>query len=84
MPSLITSILSADPDDPLFNKAMHDLFAEASKNTNSSDGKEGQLPQVHALNCLKDIYKSTHLGSQSEVHVDRGLDLAAHQLESDM
>ncbi|KAJ9639502.1 hypothetical protein H2199_006537 [Coniosporium tulheliwenetii] len=84
MPALITGVLSADPEGPLFRRAMDDLRAEAQLEGRQANIQETHLPQVHAMNCLKDIYTNTKLGQSSEPYLTSGLDLAASRLESDV
>ena len=40
-------------------------------------------PQVHAINCIKDVLKNSRLGEASEPHVPAALRLAADALQSD-
>ena len=82
IPSLISGIMSAEPGGRLFRKAMGDLFVEASPDAESSNIQESCLPQVHALNCLKEIFTTTKLGQSSESYIGQGLDLAANKLGS--
>ena len=42
------------------------------------------LPQVHALNCLKDIFTDSRFGLSTEIYVADTLDIAASCLESQM
>ena len=44
----------------------------------------GSLPQVHALNSLKDIFTDARFGLCVEVYVANGLEIAASCLESHM
>ena len=44
----------------------------------------GSLPQVHALNCLKDIFTDARFGFSTEIHVADTLEIAASCLESQM
>ncbi|KZF21661.1 hypothetical protein L228DRAFT_283801 [Xylona heveae TC161] len=83
IPSLITGILSADLGGELFRQVVKDLQAIGGAAV-STDGEmqEGDLPQVHALNCLKDIFKSAKLGPSSEPYVPETMDLAAASLGS--
>ncbi|OCL07142.1 hypothetical protein AOQ84DRAFT_389700 [Glonium stellatum] len=82
IPSLISGIMSAEPGGQLFEKAMEDLFLEASPDAESSNIQDSRLPQVHALNCLKEIFTTTRLGQSSEPYIGKGLDLAASKLRS--
>ena len=43
-----------------------------------------QLPQVHALNCLKEIFTDARFGPSSQTHIADCLDLAAQCLDSHM
>ena len=80
----MSSILSADPTESRFAQAIKDLESEARANTRSLSVSEGELPQVHALNSLKDIFRTTKLGQSSEQYIERGFDLVGHCLNSDM
>ncbi|KAI9762967.1 MAG: hypothetical protein M4579_000030 [Chaenotheca gracillima] len=83
IPSLMTGILSSQSHSPLFQRALLDLteIAEAPlSDTSSNDGSE--LSQVHALNCLKDVFTSNRLARASEAHVAGALDIAAQCLNS--
>ena len=42
------------------------------------------LPQVHALNCLKDIFTDARFGPRTETHIADTLNIAASCLESPM
>ena len=42
------------------------------------------LPQVHALNCLKDIFTDSRFGPSSEIYIADTLDIAASCLESQL
>lgn len=46
------------------------------------DFEDIRLPQVHALNCLKDVFTDAQLGPASEPHVAVTLEIAAGCLES--
>lgn len=43
-----------------------------------------RLPQVHALNCLKDVFTDALLGQASEPHIADTLEISAGCLESSM
>lgn len=47
-----------------------------------TDGSD--LPQVHALNCIKDVFKSSFLSKRAEEHLTESLQLAATSLKSEM
>lgn len=67
----------------LFPKALRDLTAESIKPVDEAAESAGGLSQVHALNCLKDMFKNSKLGDRSEAHVPEALGLAATCLSSD-
>lgn len=50
----------------------------------SEDFENIRLPQVHALNCLKDVFTDALLGPASEPHVAITLEIAAGCLESNL
>jgi len=76
-------IVVADSTGRLFQKAMKDLTLEATKPVDQDAEKVGGLSQVHALNCIKDIFKNSKLGERTEYHVPEALALAARCLSSD-
>ncbi|KAF2864755.1 HEAT repeat protein-like protein [Massariosphaeria phaeospora] len=84
IPSLIAGLLAAElqTGGTLYLRAMRDLFAEASLDPQSSSIGESRLPQVHALNCIKEIFTTSRLSIASEAHIGPGLDLAARTLNS--
>ncbi|KAK8237864.1 putative death-receptor fusion protein-domain-containing protein [Phyllosticta capitalensis] len=85
LPSLITGILSAAPEGPLFDRVMRDLKTEAAKEPTENANIDGShLPQVHALNSLKDVFTNTTLSKASEPHMGEALSLAASRLESNV
>ena len=79
---MITGILSAAPEGSLVTKAMLELEAEARSEGENSNISDSNLPQVHALNCLRAIFIHSKLASVSENFVASGLELAASRLES--
>ncbi|KKZ68139.1 hypothetical protein EMCG_06196 [[Emmonsia] crescens] len=83
LPALVTGIASSQPDGPLFRQIMHDTQDIASSSTSASArGSDIKLPQVHALNCLKDIFTNTKLGPSTEPYVMPCLKISAECLGS--
>ncbi|KAL9001465.1 MAG: hypothetical protein Q9169_000040 [Polycauliona sp. 2 TL-2023] len=84
LPAMITGILSATPKEAFFDTVIQDLQAIARGETDI-DSKEVQqsLPQVHAFNCLKDIFTDARFNASVEQHMSTSLELAVHALESD-
>jgi hypothetical protein len=75
--------MAADADK-LFPGAMKDLVAEASAEAQSTNIEESRLPQVHALNCIKEFFTTSRLNVVSEAYMGQGLELAARTLNSNM
>ncbi|KAJ3475139.1 hypothetical protein NLG97_g9560 [Lecanicillium saksenae] len=87
IPSLITGILSANAASPSFETVMDTLMQIASTEAQVTEIDDTQLPQVHAYNCLKDIFKNsilTSLGNKSEAYLPQCLELAASGLRSEV
>lgn len=76
-------IIVADTKGLLFSRAMSELTAEGTRPVDQAAESAGGLSQVHALNCIKDIFKNSKLGERSEGHVPQALSLAAQCLSSD-
>ncbi|KAK2050667.1 hypothetical protein LZ31DRAFT_512065 [Colletotrichum somersetense] len=86
IPAMITGIVSANAPQPSFDKVIEELVTIAQKPAYNSESDGSKLPQVHALNCLKDMFKSsfiTQLG-KSAPHIPRCLELAASSLKSEV
>ncbi|KAG5930390.1 hypothetical protein E4U42_001636 [Claviceps africana] len=87
IPSMITGILAANGASPTFDQVMDTLMTIASKEARVSETDGSNLPQVHAYNCLKDIFKNsllTSLGNKSESYLPPCLELAARGLRSEV
>jgi len=78
----MVGILAAQPDSDMFATAIIDLTQEATKPFNSDTAQSEALTQVHALNCLKDIFKNSRLGERSEAYIPSTLELAGNCLSS--
>ncbi|KAH8724346.1 HEAT repeat protein-like protein [Phaeosphaeriaceae sp. PMI808] len=81
IPALMASIIAADTGQ-LFPRAMKELVAEASVEAQSANIEESRLPQVHALNCVKEFFTTSRLNVASEAYMGQGLELAAQTLNS--
>ncbi|KAG6038091.1 hypothetical protein E4U41_004560 [Claviceps citrina] len=87
IPSMITGILAANGADPTFDQVMKTLMTIASEEASASETDGSNLAQVHAFNCLKDIFKNsllTSLGNKSESYLPQCLELAASGLRSEV
>ena len=79
----MVGILSGYCDDTFFDDALLDLQAIADNHViESLDIQECELPQVHALNCLKDIFTDSRFGLRTDHHIENLLCLAAECLDS--
>ncbi|GAB1741817.1 hypothetical protein NU219Hw_g7224t1 [Hortaea werneckii] len=83
LPSLICGILVADQTGVLMKKAFKDLERISREPVLPQNAQEGSLPQVHAMNCMKDVLKNSRLGERSERYVPKALKLAADALRSE-
>ncbi|KAI5238409.1 hypothetical protein E4T43_07441 [Aureobasidium subglaciale] len=82
LPSLMIGIVVADSKGLLFGRAMSELTIEGTRPVDQAAESAGGLSQVHALNCIKDIFKNSKLGERSEAYVPQALGLAAKCLSS--
>ncbi|KAF2448148.1 hypothetical protein P171DRAFT_352773 [Karstenula rhodostoma CBS 690.94] len=84
IPALMAGIVAAEPQSSgkLFPQAMRDLTIEATVEAKSSNIEESRLPQVHALNCIKEFFMTSKLGASSEAFIGDGLELAAKMINS--
>lgn len=84
LPAAITALLS--PGDPnSFSVAVADLIAITQRpviRDTLSEKEETKLPQVHALNCLKDITTNSKFSTLIVRHLDSVMELAAACLSS--
>ncbi|KAL8825138.1 MAG: hypothetical protein Q9191_004596 [Dirinaria sp. TL-2023a] len=85
LPAMITGILAASPHGKFFDNVVSELQAIALTPVDNTVGKEAPLlPQVHALNCLKDVFSDTRFRDSVEGHVSDALDLAASCLNAEI
>ncbi|KAF1936795.1 hypothetical protein EJ02DRAFT_438294 [Clathrospora elynae] len=83
IPAAMSALLAAEPPGgKLFSQAMKDLVAETLVEAHSANIEESRLPQVHALNCIKEIFTTSKLSVASEAYIGQGLELAAKTLNS--
>jgi hypothetical protein len=74
--------MSAQARVPSFHQVVAELLALAGDPVESSPIDETNLYQVHALNSLKEIFKSTTLGKRSEEYIPPCFELAVNSLQS--
>lgn len=83
LPSLLCGVLISDRSGALFKRAFTEFEQIAREVVDPGSAQEGSLPQVHAMNCMKDVLKNTRLAEKSEQHVPVALRLAADSLRSE-
>ncbi|RMZ82202.1 hypothetical protein DV738_g1752, partial [Chaetothyriales sp. CBS 135597] len=83
LPALINSVLSPQ-DTQFFHTVITDLTSRARQPVSvpTNDENEVQLPQVHALNCIKDIMHNSRFRAVNEPYISQLLELAAESLTS--
>ena len=82
---MVTGILAAFPRGHFFDDVVLDLQAIADTATgNPEEIVHVRLPQVHALNCLKDVFTDARFGSSTEEHLATSLGIAIESLESQL
>lgn len=82
IPAMITGILAACVGHGFFDDVVLDLQAIADGPITYVELGDARLPQVHALNCLKDIFTDARFGPSTEVHVADTIAIAASCLEN--
>ncbi|CAK7265364.1 hypothetical protein SEPCBS119000_001474 [Sporothrix epigloea] len=88
IPALFSGILaSSNPSQSaFFDEAIRSVCAIAQEpvdfNERAADGS--RLPQVHALNCLRDVFRSSLLSKRAEKLLPECLQLAANSLRSEV
>lgn len=83
LPALVTGILVSDPGTPFFEQALNELHDIARLPVEyDREHQYLELPQVHAMNCLKDIFTNTKLGPYTEPFIMPALTLSAERLGS--
>ena len=84
LPAMFAALLSP-ADKELFSVAVGDLMRIAHRPTTDArvdEALEAKLPQVHALNCLKDIMTHSRFSVVITQHIEAMLELAANSLSS--
>ncbi|KUI56306.1 tRNA (cytidine(32)-2'-O)-methyltransferase non-catalytic subunit TRM732 [Cytospora mali] len=84
IPALITGLLASNADSPSFREVMRTLQEIAQKPARVSETDGSNLPQVHAFNCLKEVFKSSLLSKKSELYLPECLQLATNSLKAEV
>jgi hypothetical protein len=83
IPALITGVLCAVPGTPFFKEVLNELHEISRLEVQYNKEKQYlELPQVHAMNCLKDIFVNNKLGPHTEPFIMSALTLSAERLAS--
>lgn len=65
-----------------FDSAIKQLFDIAQEKPRNEQITDANLPQVHAMNCLKAIFTTARLAQKSEEYIVSGLQASANSLNS--
>ena len=87
IPFLVTGLLAADAAWPSWDVVMNRLIEMATTQPQTSQTDGDNLPQVHALNSLREVFKNASLnslGRKSETLISQCFELAADSLRSEM
>lgn len=84
IPALITGLLSANASSPSFQEVIRTLQDIARKPALVSETDGTNLPQVHAFNCLKEVFKSSLLSKKAELYLPECLQLATNSLKAEV
>ncbi|EMC99390.1 hypothetical protein BAUCODRAFT_64529, partial [Baudoinia panamericana UAMH 10762] len=83
LPALLCGVLVAFASKHSVDRAFTDLEAVARESVDPARAQEGSLPQVHAINCIREVLKNSRLGEASEHCVPAATELAAFALQSE-
>lgn len=84
IPALITAILASNATSPSFDQVIRTLEDIAQRPASVSETDGSNLPQVHAFNSLKEVFKTSLLSRKAERHLPRCLELATNSLKSEV
>ncbi|KAL2863435.1 THADA/TRM732 family protein [Aspergillus lucknowensis] len=83
LPALIAGILLSNPGGPLFQQVVRELHDVAHQPAQLDVRSQTvELPQVHAMNCLREIYNNARLGPHTEGFVMSALNISAERMGS--
>lgn len=84
IPALVTAILASNADSPSFEQVMRTLEEIAQRPAFVSQTDGSNLPQVHAFNSLKEVFKSSLLSRKAERYLPECLELATNSLKAEV
>ncbi|KAL2813296.1 putative death-receptor fusion protein-domain-containing protein [Aspergillus granulosus] len=83
LPALIAGILLSNPGGPLFKQVVQELHDVAHLPAQLDVRSQTvELPQVHAMNCLREVYNNARLGPHTESFIMPALNLSAERMGS--
>ncbi len=80
----MTGILASNAVEPSFEEALYTLEAIALKPALVSKTDGSSLPQVHAMNCVRDVFRSSLLSQRAIQYLPRFLQLAVGCMKSEV
>lgn len=85
LPAMITGVLAAYENGPELKGFISELQTIASATVvRNLDENAQRLPQVHALNCLKDVFTTSQLGAGTEPYIGTTLQIAMDSIQHDV
>ncbi|SZF06009.1 unnamed protein product [Blumeria hordei] len=81
IPSILTAIMSVMAKND-FEKTFIKLLKISENETQYLGVDQEQLPQVHALNCLKEVIKSTSTSSKVNAHISDSFEVVGKNIGS--
>ena len=82
---MVIAILASVSNSSKLHEIVLDLQAIADvPAARFEDNDTPRLPQVHALNCLKDIFTDSRFAGEMRRHIPTTLSISVSCLESDM
>lgn len=84
IPALMIGILTANAESPSFKEVIPTLVSIAERPAQNLETDGSKLPQVHALNCLRDIFRSSGVNKGAKHYLPTILQLAANGLKSEV
>jgi Putative death-receptor fusion protein (DUF2428) len=86
IPAMMAGILGANAETPSFDDVIESLLSVARKPSRITETDDSMSPQVHALNCLKEIIRSARLMylGKTEKYLPQCLELAATCMKSEV
>ncbi|KUJ19378.1 uncharacterized protein LY89DRAFT_489399 [Mollisia scopiformis] len=82
IPAMLTGIMMAKSSNASFDTIIKELMKVAWLPAVISQDDNTSIPQVHALNSIKEAFKSSSLGLLCEPYIGNCLQLAVHSLKS--